>query len=243
VLANTAMQTLGMLWNFAARRDPTLPRNPVTMRLRDEKQWFKTTRRGRYVPDEQLPKFFAAVKNLSNPITRDYILLLMFTGLRRTEAATMTWGDVDFDHKVFHIPAEHTKTDQRLDLPMTDFVHALLVQRRSYGDAKYVFPANSGSGRIEEPKHGFDEIAAATGIRVSAHDLRRTYITLAESCDLSWLAVKALVNHSVGHGITEGYVQMTVERLRAPAQKVADRLKALCGVVDPTGKNVTRLRR
>lgn len=45
------------------------------------------------------------------------------------------------------------------------------------------------------------------------------------------MALKALVNHSLSGGdVTEGYVQMRAERLRAPAQKVADRLKQLCGV-------------
>jgi hypothetical protein len=31
----------------------------------------------------------------------------------------------------------------QLDLPMSDFVHDLLVARRSIGDGKWVFPANS----------------------------------------------------------------------------------------------------
>jgi hypothetical protein len=31
--------------------------------------------------------------------------------------------------------------------------------------------------------------------------------------------------------VTSGYVQLTVERLREPAQRVADRLKKLCGLV------------
>jgi integrase len=72
-------------------------------------------------------------------------------------------------------------------------------------------------------------VAEATGIRVSAHDLRRTYITVAESADISPLAMKALVNHSLGNDVTSGYVVMTAERLREPAQRVADRLKTLCG--------------
>jgi hypothetical protein len=66
---------------------------------------------------------------------------------------------------------------------------------------------------------------------VTPHDLRRTYVTVAENTDISVLALKALVNHSLGDDdVTAGYVQMTVERLREPAQRVADRLKALCGI-------------
>ena len=49
------------------------------------------------------------------------------------------------------------------------------------------------------------------------------------------------MNHSLGSGVTEGYIKMTPERLRGPAQQVADKLKALCGVAPPSG-NVTALR-
>ena len=47
------------------------------------------------------------------------------------------------------------------------------------------------------------------------------------------LALKALVNHAIGGDVTEGYVQMTVERLREPAQKVCDRMIELCGIEMP----------
>jgi hypothetical protein len=49
------------------------------------------------------------------------------------------------------------------------------------------------------------------------------------------LALKALVAHSLGDDVTAGYVQMTVERLREPAQRVADRLKDLCDMTAPAG--------
>ena len=61
-------------------------------------------------------------------------------------------------------------------------------------------------------------------------DLRRTYMTVAENTDISALALKAVVNHSLGDDVTAGYVQMTVDRLRDPAQRVADRLKERCGI-------------
>ena len=79
------------------------------------------------------------------------------------------------------------------------------------------------------------------GIVVSCHDLRRSFITVAESTDISPLALKALVNHAVGGDVTSNYVRLTVERLREPAQRVADRLKQLCGIAEPAGENVARI--
>ena len=118
---------------------------------------------------------------------------------------------------------------------MTDFVHGLLVARRQLGNATYVFPSYGRSGHIEEARAWLDTVREATGIEFSTHDLRRTFITVAESCDISVYALKALVNHALGGSVTEGYIHMTASRLRKPAQRVTDKLKTLCGITEPSG--------
>jgi integrase len=148
---------------------------------------------------------------------------------------------VDFAGGVIRVPAARTKAGRKLDLPMTDFVRDLLVARRTVGKTKFVFPSNSASGHVVEPKFALDLVAENCSVRVSAHDLRRTFITIAESCEISAFALKALVNHSLGNDVTAGYVQMSAERLRAPAQRVCDRLKELCHVISAQGDNVAKL--
>jgi integrase len=239
-VGNGAMRIVRLLWNFQSDRNPELPPNPVR-RLR--RQWFAEPRRTRMVRTDEMPKFYQALTRLPNPVHRDYLILLLFTGLRRTEAATLTWADVDFGAKVIRVPAKSTKAGRKLDLPMTDVVRDMLVGRRSLGGgpSDYVFVSNSKSGHIEEPRFPLKLIAAATGIKISVHDLRRGYITAAESADISPLALKALVNHSLGNDVTSGYVQMTAERLREPAQRVADKIKQMCGIAEPA-ENVRRIR-
>jgi integrase len=234
--ANGAMRTLSIVYNFAAERTPDLPPNPVK-RLR--RQWYAEPRRTRMVRADELTDFYAGVMALKNPIARDYILLLLFTGLRRTEAATLKWEDIDFTERVIHLPAVSTKAGRKLDLPMSDFVRDLLVARRALGNPGFVFPGGGESGRISDT--GLAAVAATTGITVSAHDLRRTFLTAAESADISPIALKALVNHTVGSDVTSGYIILTTERLREAAQKVADKLKSLCGIESVTGPNVARL--
>ena len=99
-----------------------------------------------------------AVCALPNPVARDYILLLLFTGLRRREASALTWGEVDLDARVIRLPAVRAKAGRKLDLPMSDFVFDLLSARRALGDARWVFPAPSASGHIEEPKFPFAQL-------------------------------------------------------------------------------------
>jgi integrase len=236
--ANCAMRALRVVWNFAADRTPDLPPNPVR-RLR--RQWYAEPRRTRMVKAEELPKFYEAVQALPNPVARDYLLLVLFTGLRLGESRSLRWDDVDLKERVIRLPATSTKAKRKLDLPMSDVVRDLLVARRAIGNAGFVFPGPGKVGHLVDAQHPLALVAAASGIRVSAHDLRRTFITVAESTDISPLALKALVNHSMGSDVTAGYVQMTVERLREPVQRVCEKLKELCGVLLPVGENVAKL--
>jgi integrase len=235
--ANQAMVVLRLIWNYTADLTP-LPPNPVR---RLKRQWFEVPRRTGMVKADDMPLFYKAVTELPNPTHRDFLLLLLFTGMRNSEAASLRWDDVDFKGKVIRVPAIRTKTGTKLDLPMSDFVHSLLVIRRAMGREEFIFAADSESGYLHNIRYSRDIIAKATGIDVSAHDLRRTFLTVAESCDISPLALKALVNHSVGRGVTEGYIQMTVERLRFPAQKIADKLTELCGITEAEAANVTKM--
>jgi integrase len=223
--ANRVMRNFRALWNHTADRIGDLPSNPVKLK----RMWHPVQPRERCLKNGEFAPFYEAAAALPNTVARDYVLMLLFTSLRRREAAKIRWADVDFDRRMFTIPATNTKTNRRLELPLTDILHQMLAARRALGKTEYVFFSHSKSGHVEEPKSFFRDIAEASGVRISPHDLRRSFLTVAESCDIPLLALAALANHSVP-GITSKYVQINVERLREPAQRVADRLKELCGI-------------
>ncbi|HVC52073.1 MAG TPA: integrase arm-type DNA-binding domain-containing protein, partial [Stellaceae bacterium] len=180
--ANGTMRALRAMWNFALDRDGTLAANPVR---RLKRAWFDTPPRTRMVRTDELPRFYTAVDALPNHAAADYLKLLLFTGLRRREAAALRWDEVDLAARVMRLPATKTKAKRKLDLPMSDFVRDLLISRRAIGnDGGWVFGANSASGHIEEPKGALAAVAKAAGISVSAHDLRRTFVTVAEGTDI-----------------------------------------------------------
>jgi integrase len=236
--ANGVMGALRALWNYMAdRADHDPGRNPVRLK----KQWHPVKARTRVLRAEDLPMFYTALMALENKVARDYILLKLFTGLRRREASSLRWKeDIDFHNRLIDVPL--TKSDRPLKLPMSDVVHEMLVARGALGRTKYVFPAPSKSGYIEEPKFHFQQIAGVTGVRVSSHDLRRTFITIAASCGIREYLLRALVNHSLGRDVTSGYIQMLAEELREPVQRVADKLKELCGIMPIGGDNVEILK-
>lgn len=93
--ANSAMRALRVLYNFAADRAPPsnpMPPNPVRLK----KAWLPVAPRTRIVAADELPKFYKAVCKLPSEVARDYLLLLLFTGLRRREAAALRWDEIDF---------------------------------------------------------------------------------------------------------------------------------------------------
>ena len=104
--ANRAMRYLRALFVFASDyRDSNgaaiIPDNPVR-RLSAKRLWNRIERRTRYVEPEQLADWWNAVQSLKNKpqyprreVLRDYLLLLLFTGLRRNEALCLRWEKVN----------------------------------------------------------------------------------------------------------------------------------------------------
>ncbi len=235
--ANGSMRVFRAIYNFAlvAYEDAGLPANPVK-RLSTTRAWFKDRRRQTIVTIHQLPAWYKAVSELSDVLnpeaaatTRDWLLLLMFTGLRRMEGATLTWDRVDFVSKTLTV--SETKNGEAHTLPLPQHLHDMLKARKeSAAENTFVFPWPSvKEGHIIYPVRYIEEIQAASGVIFSPHDLRRTFITTAESLDLSAYAVKRLVNHKTSD-VTEGYIIANVERLRRPMEQIADFLLSAAGV-------------
>jgi hypothetical protein len=57
-----------------------------------------------------------------------------------------------------------------------------------------------------------------------AHDLRRTFITVAESLDIFLYAINRLAHHKFSHDVTARYIAFDVERLRHPMSHITNTL-------------------
>lgn len=73
-------------------------------------------------------------------------------------------------------------------LPMSDFVYELLEQRSRQKTSEFIFPADSKSGYISEPKKAVLKVAELSDVPFTLHDLRRTFATVADSIDLPDMA-------------------------------------------------------
>jgi integrase len=235
--ANQVMALLRSLMNYAActyedeKGNSVLPDNPVK-RLSQIKAWNEIHRRQDVIHGDDLKAWYQATLKLNNPLMRDYFVFCLLTGLRRTEAAQLKWGYVDTKATVLTIPAEVTKANRPHQLPLTPFLLALLESRAKVRriDNDYVFPADEGKGHMVEPKRAIAAVCDASGVKWSMHTLRRTFETTAESLDISYYALKRLLNHSIKSDVTSGYIVTNTERLREPMNKIGNYLETKMGI-------------
>lgn len=238
--ANLVMRYLRAIFNFAAAQyedskgESLIPNNPVK-RLSQTRAWYPIERRQTVIKAHALASWYAAVMNIKNDshgrnreTIRDYLLLVLFTGLRKEEAARLTWDNVDFLAQTLTVPDTKNRRDHTL--PLSDFLLDLLKRRKPKAVNEYVFPNLTGTGSINDQRKQMDHVTNESGVKFTIHDLRRTFITIAESLDISAYALKRLLNHKMSGDVTAGYIIMDPERLRIPMQKITDHLLKRMGV-------------
>lgn len=244
--ANNAMRVLRALFNFAAEQysdeqgNSAFALNPV-QRLSNTKSWYKVDRRRTFIKPHELPKWFDAVLNLTNTnpnnnteVIRDYLLLLIFTGLRRSEAMKIKVSDVDLEGRTLTV--SDTKNSEPHVLPMGDYQFSVVKRRveESYND--YLFPSKSKAGHLVDPIKQVRKVAEISGINFTLHDLRRTFATIAESLDIPYFALKKLLNHKTNQDVTAGYVVSDSSRLVEPMQRIERFILDAAGVIKNGGQ-------
>lgn len=155
---------------------------------------------------------------------RDYILFLLLTGLRKEEASSLKWSDVEMDEgrQIFAITITDNKANRPFRFPMTMTLRAMFEYRASLPSRHpvYIFPAKSsrrGSDRgyINDTRKAFLKIQKLAGFEetITPHDIRRTFSTLCNEMGLATAEVGKLLNHA-NASVTEGYIQRSLDNQR-----------------------------
>jgi integrase len=124
-----------------------------------------------------------------------------------------------------------TKNHSDHTLPLSDYLYHLLKQRIENAEGEYVFHARHGNGHLRSVETAVKLITAESGVEFCRQDLRRTFITIAESLDIPAYALKRLLNHSLVSDVTAGYIIADVERLQKPMQKITDFILKTAGQI------------
>lgn len=251
--ANNAMRVLRALFNYATEiyedenGESLFPINPVKV-LSTTKAWHKVGRKKTYITKDNLPSWFKAIEGLRSrysysnaDVVKDYILFILFTGARREEAARLQWQDVVLKEKTFTLV--DTKNGEDVTLPMSDYVFEMMAGRNRNKEGKFVFPGSGRTGHIADVRKQIIRIREESGVTFTLHDLRRTFLTIAESMDISQYTLKRLVNHKTGEktDVTAGYIVVDMDRLRSASQRITNMILTTAGykvgqIIDITNK-------
>jgi len=220
--------------------DPIIKRNPVDrLSRRNRKLWAEEKRATGHIPDNQISAWLDAVHNNLGGISldnekRDALIFMLLTGARFSEVLgnakvgypALEWRDVDFMKKT--VLFRNTKNRMEHELPLSTQILTLLEQRKEISGKTYVF-SDRKNNVPSDLRTAYEKIAEASGVRVTAHDLRRTFSTIASRLDISTYKLKRLINHISSDergerdgGSTAGYIQITTDDLRDAMQRISD---------------------
>lgn len=255
--ASQGFAILGALLAYAGRQHRRADGSPICTRapvdsLKDDRVRLKP--RTNRIPDMKVGAVWLTLKELrATTYNRDYassidlVRLLILTGLRITEAASLRWNEVNLDDAWFHLP--NPKNGNPVKLPLsTQAVEILRARPRIKGPGSpgiapggFVFPSWSASGFLRDPRDVMKRVSEIAGGHLTPHDLRRTYInTGLRCCRIEKFRIDLLTNHLTSDVTVTHYFDTTNLQWLAPeAQMIADWIEQQ-GLIAGS-ENVTRL--
>ena len=156
-----------------------------------------------------------AIIQSCNVRDRAIIMFMADSGLRRAETVGLNWGDVDMTNGLVRVRQGKGKKDRSAVIGATTR-RALLKYRRTLEnveDNAPLFQTQTGTRFIT---HGFiqifNRIKKRTGIHVTPHALRRTFVILSLRNGTDVLHLQAMLGHA-SLDMVYHYAQMTDEDL------------------------------
>lgn len=96
------------------------------------------------MPYVEVPKLFLELDK-SDLSSAKALMLLILTAARTTEIRGMRWDEIDFEARVWNIPAARMKNKKPHRVPLTDKAMSILKSRFKSAESDYVFPGKSGN--------------------------------------------------------------------------------------------------
>lgn len=211
--ANRVLNIARAIFNFGINNELFTGPNPCVGIRR-----FKTKSRDRFLSSDELKAFFDALE-YEEELFRDYFMLLLFTGSRKSNMLAMKWKDVDFDLKRWRLSEEETKNDDVNIYQLSDSALEIL-QRRSIANktslspSLYVFPGTGVDGYLNDPKKSFARIKKRMGTTdIRIHDLRRTLASYMAINNASLPIIGRALNHK-SQASTAIYARLSCDPIR-----------------------------
>lgn len=189
---------------------------------------FSEQSRDRFLQSDELPRFFQAVAKEENETIRDYVLISLLSGARRSNVLEMRWQDINFERAEWRI--EVTKNGTPQTVALSPEAIEILQSRKSSDSAEYVFPGNGKAGHLMEPKKGWKRILERAGIdNLRIHDLRRTLGSWQAKTGASLAIIGKSLNHK-NQNTTAIYARLDLDPVRDSVNKATSAMMTAGGL-------------
>lgn len=226
-LHNKCLTICKSLFNFAIDNELT-KENPFS-----RYQKLSEKIRERYLLPEEMNQFFESVM-LEPQIYRDAVMILLFTGQRKSCVISMEYREIDFVNCVWNIPTSKMKGKRAHAVPLIKEVMDILNRRRSESgrNERFVFQSSvSKTGHIAE-KSGegsfWRRITRRAGLfsdvkdeNLCVHDLRRTLGSWQAMGNESLNVIAKVLGHSDISITSSTYAHLQVSKARGGIESAA----------------------
>ena len=196
--ANRVLAAVRKLFNWLLVERGKLDTTPIVPGMARGKE----VKRERTLDDEEIRAMWNT--DLGYPFG-PFIRVLLATGQRLREVATMRWQDIDLEARVWTLPAEATKPGRKHEVPLSAPALEVLEALPRF-PGPYVFSTTAG----EKPISGFsrakrraDQLSGVSDWRF--HDLRRTVGTGMARLQVPKEIRGRVLNHAQKRDVTDTY--------------------------------------
>lgn len=222
--ANHAFRIIRAVYNHAmALHDDLFPKNPIKI-LSRMSAWYKVPRKKSYLKPSQLKLFFKALQDHSGMVS-DYLEILVLTGCRPMEIGALKVTMLFLKDGL--ITLDETKTTEDYLIPVSAHVVTILERRKKEIEGKeclYLFPSRMWDGHIKDVRKTTEIILEGTGLTLTPYDLRRTFLTYSDEIGITKFVKKRLVGHAIPEDVTDGYIQLTMPRLKRDTERITQEI-------------------
>ena len=230
VVGNRTLGTLHTLFQWAVREE-LVAVNPCSTIEPPAQE----TSRDRVLTTGEVEAFWRATGEIAYPFG-PLARLLLLTGARLREVATMQWSEVNIEARLWTVPASKAKNRHDHQIPLSRQALAILVEDPDEDLLRYKLPRFKASDFLfsvdgHRPVNGFtrwkktldEKMAPATPFTL--HDLRRTFASNLAELEIPPHVIEAALNHKSGtiKGVAAVYNKYSYLKEKASAlQRWAD---------------------
>jgi integrase len=248
-MANRTVQALRAALNFAMEKK-IITENPAANFTK-----FEELPRQRAMSLRELVVFRTALAAEPDELWRDFFSVALFSAARKSNIQAMRFDELDFDNKLWVIPASKSKSGKALRLNLSKPVLDILQRRLQNSDSEWVFKSPRGTSHIVECKAAwarlldraaeieiqewlkqhpgktkahFEKQKRGTIRDIHLHDCRRTLAEQAAKAGASLLEIGLLLGHEAGSKVTaKNYLHLVGSFAAQAAENAAARIEQL----------------